>query len=988
MNPLQALATLRKFGYFLVGLFPLLGWLLTRLNRGLRSVRLKLLKVRHNRKLYKHISRSRMIQGGYKIVERFYFRDYSKDQLDLQALPPESRIILRPVFLVTAALCILTPFTLLEAPSTLVTNVRSQAIQVSTWSVLLWLISLATGWGALLAGTAFANGGALFVGVLSYLFMFGTIAGAGAKDISNIFIPIAAYTAIFAYAIQSDKNKILQGLFCALAGAPAGIWVLAALQFKMPEQYTYFGPYSSLMASLPCGAAIGVCLYFLAKKIRTIPPALSSSAWIFKNTTILIGLNIACLIARCDLSKTATQAFNCIHYTAGFLWPIWYLLSVGIIFKLLKSSKIVASGLSDMAGERLLRPLVFALFIFGTILLYSEPAVDWFGPKSPFNKISIGAAYIYSWSKNWFWANTINAFSAPVMRPVVALALGLLTLLAIRKKLTNAMASRVLYLISLSWFLVSEYMFQFLSLGRSTTHSVIVLLFFSIWLLWLMHTVGLSMSTRSSRLWPDLGRLPIYGGLLVFVLLEIHSRAAMQDFKIMDEIFMSMQRGLIDVGLPYFLYVYAGRRLKELPVALGTIFGAFCAGALISMPLNALNKMSVCGWDWQRFVSLISNQGKILAQSGDCSMDMHLPVDWVIIRTLAYSLIIFCIGWFARRYFIKKEHDACELAVAFVLLAFGSGIASFSKSNLDIGLTGSLAAATFPFKNELFFTVHVLITYLVAWLPPVFVAMGFQREKRLFYYAYPAIACFLAIGIELAYQTQEDFLRASGAMISITGLAALLFVACIARLLHNDDKTSISREIGMIGCGLAVTLVAIGSTRIAQVLTNVQEVPTLDTRLLLPGSYKYIKTPPISPTGEVASLYQSSGQGLNKSYLAIGNLATRGKTGLPLMAQIIGKAQSSGAYSDLKVVQLAPWDKRSPGTIACTFTYQLDAGINGKPLMIPMVGMTAVMPPDPSRPDKAERADFVTMFCGPGEIEERKWQVAYLIDQIAAKSKR
>jgi len=56
--------------------------------------------------------------------------------------------------------------------------------------------------------------------------------------------------------------------------------------------------------------------------------------------------------------------------------------------------------------------------------------------------------------------------------------------------------------------------------------------------------------------------------------------------------------------------------------------------------------------------------------------------------------------------------------------------------------------------------------------------------------------------------------------------------------------------------------------------------------------------------------------------------------------------------------------------------------------MIPMVGMTAVMPPDPSRPDKAERADFVTMFCGPGEIEERKWQVAYLIDQIAAKSKR
>ena len=985
MNPLQALATLRKFGYFLVGLFPLLGWLLTHLNKGLRRVRLQLLKGRHNRRLYKHISRSRLIQGAYKIVERFYFRDYSKDQLDLQALPAESRIILRPVFLVTAALCILTPFTLLDAPSTLVQNVRSENIPVSTWSVMLWLLSLATGWGAVLTGTAFANGGALFVGVMSYLFMFGTIAGAGPKDITNIFIPIAAFAAIFAYASRSAKNSVLPALFCALAGAPVGIWVLAAFRFKLPEQYMYFGPYSSLMASLPCGAAIAVGLFLLARKTRL--QTLTDSALVFRCAAISIGLNIACLIARCDLPKTASQAFNGIHYTAGFLWPIWYLLSVGIIFKLLKSSKIVASGLSDMAGDRLLRPLVFVLFISSTVLLYSEPAVDWFGPDSALNKISLGAAYVYAWSKNWFWANTINAFSAPVMRPVVALALGLLTLLAIRKKLSNAMASRVLYLVSLCWFLVSEYMFQFLSLGRSTTHSVIVLLFFSIWLLWLMHTVGLSMSTRSSRLWPDLGRLPIYGGLLVFVLLEIHSRAAMQDFKIMDEIFMSMQRGLIDVGLPYFLYVYAGRRLKELPVALGTIFGAFCAGALISMPLNALNKLSICKWDWRSFASLIETQGQQLAQSGDCSMDLHLPAQLVIIRTLAYSLIIFCIGWFARKYFIKKEHDACELAVAFVLLAFGSGIASFSKSNLDIGLTGSLAAATFPFKNELFFTVHVLITYLVAWLPPVFVALGFQKKKRLFYYAYPIAACMIAIGIELAYQTQEDFLRASGAMISITGLASLLFLACIARLLHNDDKTSISREFGMIAAGLAIILTGIGGTRIAQVLSNAQDVPTLDLRLRLPGTYKYIKTPPMSPSGEIASLYQSSGEGLNKSYLAIGNLATGGKVGLPLMAQIIGKAQASGTYSDLKVVQLAPWDKRAPGTIACTFTYQLDAGIKGKPLLIPMVGMTAVMAPRSSGPDKTGRANFVTMFCGPGEIEDRKWQVAYLVDQIAAKVK-
>ena len=59
----------------------------------------------------------------------------------------------------------------------------------------------------------------------------------------------------------------------------------------------------------------------------------------------------------------------------------------------------------------------------------------------------------------------------------------------------------------------------------------------------------------------------------------------MGDPKVVDEVFLYLFRGIVDVGLPYFLYVYAGRQFKELPVPAGRLFAAFCAGALSTLPL-------------------------------------------------------------------------------------------------------------------------------------------------------------------------------------------------------------------------------------------------------------------------------------------------------------------------------------------------------------------------------------------------------------------
>src|SRR5690606_31609889 len=101
---------------------------------------------------------------------------------------------------------------------------------------------------------------------------------------------------------------------------------------------------------------------------------------------------------------------------------------------------------------------------------------------------------------------------------------------------------------------------------------MILLCLFSIWLLWLYHRVGLGMSMESSPLWPARGRLSIYGGVMLLCLLEIYAKCSIQNFKVMNEIFMVMFRGIIDIGLPYFLYVYATRKFKVLPLGLGAIF--------------------------------------------------------------------------------------------------------------------------------------------------------------------------------------------------------------------------------------------------------------------------------------------------------------------------------------------------------------------------------------------------------------------------------
>ncbi len=100
----------------------------------------------------------------------------------------------------------------------------------------------------------------------------------------------------------------------------------------------------------------------------------------------------------------------------------------------------------------------------------------------------------------------------------------------------------------------------------------------------------LKLSLKTSPLWPSTGRLALYGGIVAMLILQVNARVMCSDYRIVNEIFLTMFRGVIDVGLPYFLLLWANRRINESTPPVGVLLGAYSAGAIASMGFNALDK--------------------------------------------------------------------------------------------------------------------------------------------------------------------------------------------------------------------------------------------------------------------------------------------------------------------------------------------------------------------------------------------------------------
>jgi hypothetical protein len=263
------------------------------------------------------------------------------------------------------------------------------------------------------------------------------------------------------------------------------------------------------------------------------------------------------------------------------------------------------------------------------------------------------------------------------------------------------------------------------------------------------------------------------GGFLVLVLAALLARFAAHDAWVKDQLFLYLLRGVVDVGLPYALYVYADRRVAELPLGAGPLFLAFAAGALCSIPLTVLDRLAAAG-SWARLqVDLTARADAVLAgqlTTAQPALATAYLVERGVLVVAWYLLVAAIVSRLA------KDARSRPAQVLFAVVAAGAGLASFTRSTLELPFLterwqlllardGSLAQIDWD----------LLASYFAFALPALVLALVITRERPprrpVLAWSLGAVAGYaLHLGVTLAWQHHEAYLRSSG-ILPLAGLA-------------------------------------------------------------------------------------------------------------------------------------------------------------------------------------------------------------------------
>lgn len=787
MDVSQIIGSIRKFGNFLMCLFPFLPRWGERIRQWILPILSRLGLVR----FWQTVQSSRRWKALQTALARFYWRDYSKDLHEWEGLPRHGIVLLRVIFVLTVMLAVLLPLAMMwPAPGVWVQGSGEQKVLVAGWSVLLWIASFAFGWGCLLGGASVSNRPALLLAAACFAYLFGATATCLPRSVWNLTLALAIGTAAFVgqRRIPAERGgEAWRGLaFCSLAGMMAGlsVFVFSPLGNGLPG------------VRLPLGLAAGWVLGLLLWRFsgwRKSPPAAAGEAPAgLSVTTIVLLLSAVCgvfllsLAGRGGLARLAGSIYPLIGLWSAYLWPVWYFIGIGVIFKLLKHAKILTSTFQELVPLRYLAPLIIFFILGGALLTWSETLTGLpLLVRSTW--IERLCTALYHQATPWIWSKPLRSFTADWLKWVFLFDVVALGWLMVVRRLTSELLVSLLFKTFLAWFLIYEYQFEFFSFTRSGTHSATILFLITVWVLWLTHVVGLKFSGRGTAHWPQEGRIPLYGAVLLFVLLNLHARAAMGDSRVVDEVFLSLFRGIVDVGLPYFLYVYAGRQFKELPVPASRLFATFSAGALFTLPLAALDRFVAAG-SWRalwadldaRLATLYSgNPVRTLPLSPD------LPVTWILIRgILALGVVALLAAWLQRR---LADSPAKPAALTFLVMSFATGLASFSKAQLTLPfLTGRVEILLTPFRESTELDANVLAAYFIYSLPALLLVLAVtsRRGNPALRWAAGTLAAFAAYSVAaVLWPAREPWLRSTGLMATagLAGLGAFLLLILAVR---------------------------------------------------------------------------------------------------------------------------------------------------------------------------------------------------------------
>lgn len=788
----------RKFWNFLEGLYPVLGRLREKISRPLSPV-LNCLGV--TAFLDRQFATKRG-QALRTVGTKFYWKDMTRDRESLAGLPLESLIVLRPVFLLSLALCLLLPFTLLfPYPAVAPSAIYGARGPVAGWSVALWALAIAMAWGCALAGTGAGNRPAATLAADLYLFVMLVMSPVG----SNLNL-IPVFTTLFAVAVCEHRRK-QQGLqdklagltMCLLVGIPCGV----VLGKSLPAWNVI--KEAGMPGRFALGAFLGLAVFSFGRSGDVHPSRLRLPAFVLPlHRTVLTVFALTLLFFIClgftsDFGTFANLLLRGEHYLTGFLWPVWYFIGVGIIFKILKHSTTIADVMRDMVRPSFFIPLILLLLVAALAATLSYTLVA-FGDVSWWPLWIIEPAWkIYSATKDLLWKNPMYSFSLVPMTWVFVFDLLAVIWLAVKRMLDAERVAALLFYTLLAWFLIFEYYFESFGLTRSPHHSVLILFLSSIWLLWFLCSLGLRVSIKSSPLWPASARLPTYGALLLFILLQFHAQTAIRDFKMLNEIFFFLFRGVIDIGFPFMLYVYAGRRLGELPVPLSRLFAFFCLGGALTIPLTIMDKLAELRWSWPalRAVADARYHQMIVQGTLPANRALVLPDEWTVIRAAIVMGILLIAALGVKR--ANRGRPQGPAHVIFFVTAVAMGLAGFSNTLIVLPFVPPRWEMFYrPVHQSLLLDHNLFFLYLTYNIPALILTLSLTHKKARSMLL-PAVGVVVAVlthlGLKLVWPAYRNTLLATGLADTLVagGIGLLVLLIYLAR--RRLDTGQVAGEV-------------------------------------------------------------------------------------------------------------------------------------------------------------------------------------------------
>ncbi|MBP9094572.1 hypothetical protein KBI23_26370, partial [bacterium] len=663
-------------------------------------------------------------------------------------------------------------------------------------------------------------------------------------------------------------------------------------------------------------------------------------------------------------------------------------------------------SIKEALPSSLYLPSVVLLIVSGSALMWRNDLVNW---SLPYEFLGGITGPFYQGTK-WYWSEPINSFSAAVLKWFFLFDLIALVWLSLKKRLNADSASTLLYFSALSCFAVTEYMFQWLSFGRSAAHSVILLMTFSMWLLWLFHTVGLEMSLQTSKTFPSIGRLAIFGSIVLFALLEIHARCAIKDYGVMNEIFLYMFRGIIDVGLPYFLYVFASRRFQQLPLKIAEIFQIFCAGALLTYPLNILDKLALGGWSlsglnnvWQDEIATFTNKGFIAAQEPELSLLSIALRSAAFVATLAFVAMV--VSYQKRLSSSTQDNESIEktsantsskAAVIFACLAFASGFASFSKTTVDLPLPDHVRILVAPFHTSLFFDYFLVALYLSAGIAALLFALmvGPETGTRSVIGASSSkwrwlLACVLAFAVNFfiswAWPGQEVWLRSTGMLETGAIFAAVVFAYLLIRAVGSIEENAPQENYGqehskeaeksgfsLFELNAAALLLLAGliysaSVQLPKAAMQPANLP-MAPGLKVPARFGQ---PVVNDKSALYTLIEPVGA----STLTISQIDSNGRDLKTIMLDLVTKTQTAKLLPNFKVMRAQDYSRYAPSALALEFTYDL-LNKNDPSATVAMSGITVLKFASNTASNTAsDKVQYYCMCATPVDMDVRRYDL-------------